>query len=1131
MYANNSAHEEVRGPALGALGTAIEQGALLGDLASAARTGERLDALNSALENTVRLLSSPAGTHLLAADPAAAALLGERVETVHSRLRIANASLDAGEADWDADEVEQVQILLRRALDLAWTLAEDRIAAAARVRELAGLGAAAGAAELSPAASVSYFALEMALDSLDRLEVRGRDSAGVHLWVRLSETDLADLAPMVAQRHDALFRSGAVEQVAGCLSIVYKTASLVGRLGDNVRALRASIRDDALLREILRRPSARVSVLGHTRWASVGRVSQPNAHPLNNLAYSSTLADAHTTRAAGSARYAVGALNGDIDNHVELRTGEGIEADPEVTTDAKLIPVMVAQRLDDGADAAGALHDCLRRYRGSMAIGVQTDDAPDRLLLGVKGGGQGLYVGLGPAGYLVASEVFGLVAWSTRYLRIDVDGDAPGEAVVVCVDGADAGTAAGLRRIDGTGAAHQIPEAQFRLPEVATRDIARGGFERYLEKELAEAPASFRRTLRGRVHERDGRLTVDLPDSALPTSVRERLRDGSLDEVIFIGQGTAAVAASGIAYLAESLFGDRIRVRTMPATELSAWHLHRDLSHACIVAISQSGTTTDTNRTVDLVRERGATVLAIVNRRDSDLVAKSDGVLYTSDGRDIEMAVASTKAFYAQAAAGMLLSLGFAKQAGILDPHDEDALLRTLAEIPDKLEELEKSKAGIAAIAEQVACRYRYSAVLGSGPNRIAAAEVRIKLSELCYCGVSSDAVEDKKHIDLSAESLVLVCAAGTPVTQLHDVVKEVEIFAAHRNRPVMIVDAGTGGLWPTELIIEVPPTHPKLAWILSTAAGHLFAYYAARAIDQAGDDLRLALTALDQGEPGGTVAAALALGRFVDDCGRGLLRGVLGSDTGMRLAAAHWFLTGALPASALPEYTEGADPLEFVRQILDAAVDEMTRSIDSVKHQAKTVTVGTSRSGAYLFDSRLAKAVLETGVDRDTLGYATLAALRGYDAVVTAVAGATRYALSGSPNDLRIKVVSKSGIAQDLPSRADAGTELMGTKKLAVETGSVRLERGINDGRLVLIVPETSGSRPVGVTLLHVELAPRASGTALLAALEASGPRLLELRAAITERDRPFTTEALSALDPELVLLAPAARVAAAMG
>src|SRR5918999_2920866 len=85
------------------------------------------------------------------------------------------------------------------------------------------------------------------------------------------------------------------------------------------------------------------------------------------------------------------------------------------------------------------------------------------------------------------------------------------------------------------------------------------------------------------------------------------------------------------------------------------------MSDTLVIAISQSGTTADTNRTVDVVRSRGANVIAIVNRRQSDLTDRAHGVLYTSDGRDVEMAVPSTKAFYAQVAAGFLLAAALAE--------------------------------------------------------------------------------------------------------------------------------------------------------------------------------------------------------------------------------------------------------------------------------------------------------------------------------------------------------------------------------------------------------------------------------------------------------------------------------------
>jgi glutamine---fructose-6-phosphate transaminase (isomerizing) len=498
------------------------------------------------------------------------------------------------------------------------------------------------------------------------------------------------------------------------------------------------------------------------------------------------------------------------------------------------------------------------------------------------------------------------------------------------------------------------------------------------------------------------------------------------------------------------------------------------------------------------------------------------------------MAVASTKAFYAQVAAGMLLGIAIAKEVGVLDEQAEDTRLRLLVEIPDKLEQLASTRAAIATVAERTACQYRYSAVLGSGPNRIAAAEVRIKLSELCYRGVSSDAVEDKKHIDLSAESLVLVCAAGTPVTQTHDLIKEVEIFAAHRNQPVIIIDAGTRHLWCTGMVIEVPATHPTLAWLLSTAAGHYFAYYTARAIDSAADGLRLALTALDTPENGGHALASLRIGKFVDDTELGRYRGVLGSDTALRLIKARWLLDGRPPVQQLFPDESGspaADRIEIVRRVLTAAIDELTRSIDSVKHQAKTVTVGTSRSGADLFDSELTKAVLDLGTDRDSLSYTTLVALRDYAGVTADVLGAVRYTITGTAAEPRIRTVRKVGMAANLASRADGGTAFSGTKKLAAETGTVRLERGQTDGRLVLIIPEQSGSRIAGISLLHIGLADRTTAEALMAALNHQGTRLPELQAAITELDRPFSAAELAELGPEAVLLDPISAVAAAVG
>ena len=152
-----------------------------------------------------------------------------------------------------------------------------------------------------------------------------------------------------------------------------------------------------------------------------------------------------------------------------------------------------------------------------------------------------------------------------------------------------------------------------------------------------------------------------------------------------------------------------------------------------------------------------------MNRRNSDLTDKADGVLYTSDGRDVEMSVASTKAFYAQIAAGFLLGRRHRRRGRRRDGRrPAPRCSRRCATCPTAMERtLGLRPAASPRPPSGFAPRRRYWAIVGNGANRIAAEEIRIKLSELCYKSIACDATEDKKHIDLSSEPLILVCAAG----------------------------------------------------------------------------------------------------------------------------------------------------------------------------------------------------------------------------------------------------------------------------------------------------------------------------------------------------------------------------------
>ena len=214
-------------------------------------------------------------------------------------------------------------------------------------------------------------------------------------------------------------------------------------------------------------------------------------------------------------------------------------------------------------------------------------------------------------------------------------------------------------------------------------------------------------------------------------------------------------------------------------------------------------------------------MLAIVNRRSSDLTDKADGVMYTSDGRDVEMSVASTKAFYAQVAAGTLLACAISEAVGAPTEQRRHELLTSLRSLPDAMRTVLGRRSTIAEAARRYAPTKRYWAVVGNGVNKIAADELRIKLSELCYKSIACDVTEDKKHVDLSSEPLIFVCAAGLTGSTADDVGKEVAIFRAHKATPIVVADDGDVR-YPGVATIPVPPIDPALAFVLSTMAGHL---------------------------------------------------------------------------------------------------------------------------------------------------------------------------------------------------------------------------------------------------------------------------------------------------------------------
>ena len=372
---------------------------------------------------------------------------------------------------------------------------------------------------------------------------------------------------------------------------------------------------------------------------------------------------------------------------------------------------------------------------------------------------------------------------------------------------------------------------------------------------------------------------------------------------------------------------------------------------------------------------------------------------------------------------------------------------------------------------------------MGSGPNKAAADEIRIKLSELCYKTISSDYVEDKKHIDLSSEPLIIVCAAGTKESVLGDIVKDTAIFKAHKASPVVIVDEGEERFAPyAESVFHVPAAPQHLAPILNTLVGHLWGYSAALAINESSkflyefrEGIRSIVDAhADKGLDifemvleksfRETIAVFYNQFRLRKNEKRVPTPVTLASDLILLLK----YLSGRLPATDFEldfnQKGTARNMLDTLFKYMGESINAMARPVDAIKHQAKTVTVGTSRISEKV-EGILFDALVEYGVNISQVTNSNIVVIKNLQGIVERINGAIFYAIGGvnllgEPTDeTTIHILKKTGVLAPISSRVESDSRLKGTKRIIVRQGNVYIGKGRKDDRSILVIPIISAS------------------------------------------------------------------------
>jgi glucosamine--fructose-6-phosphate aminotransferase (isomerizing) len=246
-----------------------------------------------------------------------------------------------------------------------------------------------------------------------------------------------------------------------------------------------------------------------------------------------------------------------------------------------------------------------------------------------------------------------------------------------------------------------------------------------------------------------------------------------------------------------------------------------------------------------------------------------------------------------------------------------------------------------------------------------------------------------------------------------------------------------------------------------------------------------------------------------------GELNGHLEASTAHRVATAFRFALGTSPLDAYQvEQGKIGTPAVVVDDLtaaLNDAIDELTRPIDAIKHQAKTVTVGISRSDESVLEIPLVKELFAAGANRDRISYRTLRTLADLSPAVLDVRGFVRYDVTDGDSDApTATVLDKGGVAAALTSRLERDPRLRGTKHLVAREQELLVTRGRTDGRTVIIIPQLKDGITTGLVLLHVELADRLAFSTARSVLQGYRRRYQGLSDAVTETEEHFRDDLL---------------------
>ena len=525
--------------------------------------------------------------------------------------------------------------------------------------------------------------------------------------------------------------------------------------------------------------------IAHTRWATHGEPSSRNAHP--HYSESKNLAIIH---------------NGIIENYADLKKklqekGVTFRSDTDTEVLVQFVEYVMQRK---SLDLLTAVQLVLHEVIGAYAIALVDKSNPDTIIAARKQ--SPLVVGIGENEFFLGSDASPIIEYTDRVVYLE-DGN-----IAVMRRGED---------LQVVNMYNVKLSPEIKTVDISLGQIEKGGYPHFMLKEIFEQPECLTNCMRGRINVEEDNVTL----SAV-IDYKEQLL--AAERIIIVACGTSWHAGLIGKQLIENFC--RIPVEVEYASEFRYRNpvvTDRDV----VIAISQSGETADTLAAVQLAKERGAFIYGICNAIGSSIPRATDTGSYIHVGPEI--GVASTKAFTGQVTVLVMLALALGKEIGTVTPEDYVAIVRELAAIPEKIEEVLKVNDRVKDLSRTFTYARNFL-YLGRGFSYPVALEGALKLKEISYIHAEGYPAAEMKHGPIALiDSDMPVVVIATHNAMYEKVLSNIQEIKARKGRVIALVSKGDDTISKiADEVIELPDTIECLEPLIASIPLQLMAYHIA---------------------------------------------------------------------------------------------------------------------------------------------------------------------------------------------------------------------------------------------------------------------------------------------------------------